>query len=114
MRLQTQIRVLLLAMVFGLLAITPVKADEVYGRIRGTVTDPSGAIVPGATVKETNVGTGISKEATTGADGSFQFIQLTAPGVYSVSATASGFKKYEATGIHLNVGQNYVLTITLE
>ena len=114
MRLRTQIRVLLLAIVFGLLAITPVKADEVYGRISGTVTDPSGAIVPGATVKETDVGTGISKEATTGSDGSFQFIQLTAPGEYSVSATAGGFKKYEASGIHLNVGQIYVLTIPLE
>ena len=36
------------------------------------------------------------------------------PGHDSVSATASGFKKYEATGIQLNVGQNYVLSVALE
>jgi hypothetical protein len=41
------------------------RADNVYGRIRGTVTDPSGAAVAGAKVTATNTATGISKELTT-------------------------------------------------
>ncbi len=114
MRIHPVLRLLILGVVFGLLASTPVNADEVYGRIRGTVMDPSGAVIPNVKVTETNVGTGISKVATTASDGSFEFLQLTAPGDYRVGAQASGFKKYEATGIHLAFNQIYVLNIAME
>ena len=49
---------------------TTVTADEVYARIRGTVTDASGAVVQGAEVTATNTGTGLSKKVASDADGS--------------------------------------------
>jgi len=44
-----------------LLSGSSAQADELYGRIRGTVTDPSGAVVPGARVTVTNTATGVVK-----------------------------------------------------
>ena len=105
---------LLLAVLLGTLAGMPAKADEVYGRIRGTVSDESGGVVPGAAVTATDLATGVSKRETTGSDGSFEFHQLSAPSIYKVSVTAEGFKKYEVTGIHVNVGEIYVLHASLE
>jgi hypothetical protein len=90
------------------------RADNVYGSIRGTVTDPSGAAVAGAKVTATNTATGISKEATTGSDGTFDFLQLAVPAPYTVTAEQNGFRKFEASRILLNVNQVYVLDIKLE
>lgn len=90
------------------------RADNVYGSIRGTVTDPSGAAVAGAKVVATNTATGISKEVTAGSDGTYDFLQLAVPAAYTVSAEVTGFRKFEASGISLNVNQVYVLDIKLE
>jgi hypothetical protein len=114
MRIHPALRLLVLGIMFGLLTTMPASADEVYGRIRGIITDPSGAVIPNVKVTETNAGTGISKQTSSASDGTYEFLQLTAPGDYKVSAQASGFKVYEATGIHLNLGQIYVLNIEME
>jgi carboxypeptidase family protein len=79
-----------------LLSANVAQADNVYARIRGTLTDPSEAVVPGAKIVATNTATGISKETTTGDDGSYEFLQLDAPFLYTVSAEITGFKKFEA------------------
>jgi hypothetical protein len=89
-------------------------ADELYGRIRGTVTDPSGAAMVGVQVTATNVATGVSKTVTSGADGSYEVIQLPAPATYNVSARQSGFKSFAATNIPLFLNQIYVLDIKME
>jgi hypothetical protein len=60
------------------------------GQIAGTVTDPNGAVVAGATVKATNIATNYSRETTTGGDGIYG-IQLLPPGRYRIEITASGF-----------------------
>lgn len=61
------------------------------GTIQGTVTDPTGAVVPGATITATNLATGVrSSRQTTGAG--FYVIAPLAPGAYSVSVAAAGFK----------------------
>jgi hypothetical protein len=56
---------LMQAVTFGLLALllsgSVARADELYGKIRGAVTDQSGAVVPGATVTVTNTATGVSR-----------------------------------------------------
>lgn len=81
------------------------------GQITGIVTDPNGAVVPGATVKATNTETNLSRETTTSGDGIYSF-QLLPPGNYRVSATASGFVE---TGIQavVNITQTTNADITL-
>ena len=88
--------------------------DNLYGRIRGTVKDPSGAAVTGAKVVAKNAATGISKEVTTSDDGTYDILQLAAPGVYTVSTEVTGFRKFEASNIQLNVNQVFVEDIKLE
>jgi hypothetical protein len=90
------------------------RADELYGRIRGVVTDPSGAVVPGAAVTAVNVGTGIAKQTESAADGAYEFIQLATPSIYNVKVEARGFKTFEADGIQLRLTQIYVLNVALE
>jgi hypothetical protein len=70
--------------------------------IVGTVTDPTGAVVAGADVKISNAATGQSRTLKSNSSGAYQAPDLQ-PGSYSVEVTASGFKKFERTGITLNV-----------
>lgn len=60
------------------------------GQISGTVKDPNGAVVPGATVKVINIGTNYSRETTTDGEGEYA-IQLLPPGRYSIKVTTQGF-----------------------
>jgi hypothetical protein len=62
------------------------------GEIRGTVTDPSGAAVPNATVTVTNVDTGVTTVFTTNSDGIYDTVSTQA-GNYNITFTAPGFKK---------------------
>ncbi|MFN2531365.1 MAG: TonB-dependent receptor domain-containing protein [Pyrinomonadaceae bacterium] len=61
------------------------------GTIRGTVTDPNGAILPNASVEITDQATGISRNLTTDSEGNFEATALK-PGTYKITVTASGFK----------------------
>ena len=87
---------------------------DVYGRIRGTATDPSGAVVPGVAVTVTNVATGVKARVTTSPSGTFEVLNLQAPGNYNVTAEASGFRKFEARDLPLALNQIYVLNVPLE
>ena len=107
-------KALLLGVAIGILAASYVRADDLYGRIRGTVSDPTGALVVGAQVTATNTETGISRQIVSGAEGNYEFLQLAAPATYRVSARQSGFKLFEAQNIHLDLNQIYVLNIQLE
>src|SRR6266478_8302949 len=79
------------AMVLSPLGIQTAKADNLYARIQGTVTDPTGAAVAGLKLTATNVGTNISYESETKTDGGFVFLNLPV-GTYKVVASASGFR----------------------
>src|SRR6266852_2600008 len=70
--------------------------------ITGTVTDVSGAIVPGASVSLTNEATGISVKQSTSGSGVYAFPSLAA-GNYTLTVEAAGFKKEQRTGITLAV-----------
>ena len=61
------------------------------GTIRGTVTDPNGAILPNAAVQITDQATGISRNLTTNGEGDYE-VNALKPGTYRVAVTASGFK----------------------
>jgi len=97
-----------------LLVVGGARADNVYGTIRGNVTDSTRAAIPGVTVKAQNTGTGLIYTASSGADGSYQFLQLPAPATYDVSVEQTGFRGYEARGISVLVDHTYVQNITLE
>jgi hypothetical protein len=114
MRIHPVLKALLLGVVIGILVVSQVRADDLYGRIRGTVSDPTGAMVAGAQMTATNIETGISKQIVSGAEGSYEFLQLAVPATYRVSARGSGFKLFEAQNIHLELNQIYVLDIQLE
>ncbi len=81
------------------------------GPIRGTVTDPSGAVVPGATVELTNAMSGFSRTATTGPAGGFQFTNVPF-NPYAITATAKGFAPAnETVEIRSVVGVNVKLVL---
>jgi hypothetical protein len=96
----------LLSVAFAL----PVLAQSA-GNLRGTVTDETGNIVPGATVVLTSETTSFSQRQVSDARGGFYFAAIT-PGTYKVDATLQGFKAYKATG--LRVGANDTLTIKVK
>lgn len=90
--------------VVGMASVLPLKAS-VTGSISGTVTDPSGAAVPGAKVTLHNPDTGFRQEATAGSDGGYEFLVVPAGEHYTLRVEASGFKPYTQTGITLLVNQ---------
>ncbi|MFM9905891.1 MAG: TonB-dependent receptor domain-containing protein [Pyrinomonadaceae bacterium] len=81
--------------------------------LNGQVTDPTGAVVAGATVHAKGVGNGISRTVTSNGEGVYQFINLP-PGEYEISAEAATFKKVVISPVKLTVGQSADLTIKLE
>jgi len=79
-------------------------AQATSGTLRGTVTDPNGAAVPGATVTVKNEATGIEGTSTSNSDGAFAFASLL-PGKYSITvAPSSGFKTKHVTGVDVKLG----------
>ncbi len=79
-------------------------AQTITASIRGTVTDPSGAVVAGADVTATNVATNVASHTTSNKSGlyNFQFLTL---GNYTVTATATGFNSTSVGPIHLQIDQ---------
>ncbi len=93
---------LVLLIVSGILSAT---AQDGTATLRGTVTDPNGAVVPAATISVANEETGINRRtATTNESGDYVFASLT-PGLYRVTVEAAGFKKSVKEGVRLNVGE---------
>ncbi|HTZ74066.1 MAG TPA: carboxypeptidase regulatory-like domain-containing protein [Candidatus Aquilonibacter sp.] len=72
----------------------------------GTVTDASGAVIPGATATLTNIGTGVVQTATTNGTGDYDF-PLLQVGTYSVKVEAKGFKTYTVPSIPLSAGDRF-------
>ena len=103
---------LLTLLTFSTLFTTLANADELYGSIRGTVTDQSGALVPDARITVTNVATGLSKTVTS-KDGEFTILQLPV-GDYSVRIEKTGFKTFTASGIHLEINQAYAVNAKMD
>jgi len=85
----------------------------VTASISGTVTDPTGAVVAGATVVATNVDTGVATSLTTNAQGFYSFQSLPL-GNYTISVQQSGFKGYAQTGLVLDVNSALVIDVQLQ
>ncbi len=83
------------------------------GTISGTVTDPTGAVVPSATVKVAQPQTGLELTVQSGNDGGYVFPALH-PSKYSLSVTKPGFRAYTQTGIELLADQALTINVRLE
>jgi hypothetical protein len=81
--------------------------------LRGTVTDPSGSAVAGATVVLASAETKTERTATTGPEGEYQFLSLP-PGTYVLSVTASGFSRQEQSGLQLLVNTPATANVRLK
>ncbi|MEO5897359.1 MAG: TonB-dependent receptor, partial [Vicinamibacterales bacterium] len=83
------------------------------GVVQGTVTDATGALLPGVTVEARNAGTNLTRTLTTEADGRFVFLQLP-PGTYSVKFTLAGFATLIQQEVPVTVGQSVTLPIAMK
>jgi hypothetical protein len=94
------------------LATSPsfVRAQSTAADIIGIVKDPSGAVVPNVSVKAVHEGTNFSRQTKTNAEGIYEF-RILPPGTYTVSAEATGFKKY--INEHLPLDSRQVLRIDI-
>jgi len=101
---------LLLGVTF--LVPAPVSAQLGTGDLRGRVMDPQGALLPGVTVVAKNEASGQYRETISSTDGTFSMIALT-PGNYELTATLSGFKKYQRGAVRVEVGKAVSIDISL-
>jgi Carboxypeptidase regulatory-like domain len=70
--------------------------------LQGTVTDPSGSVIDGATVVLSNSESKLERTKETGTQGEYRFIALP-PGTYTLTVTAKGFSRYQQTDLQLLV-----------
>ncbi len=108
------LRVLMLAMlVLALLVGDSTVAQTFRGTILGTVTDSSGAAVPGATVTIKNLDTGLTRTVATQEDGSYSAPELPI-GNYSVSVEKAGFKIGVVSGVKVEVSKESRVDVSLQ
>lgn len=113
--MKTSIGRLLLSAVCALaiLLMVPNAWGQATTSLRGTVTDPSGAAIPNATVRLTNAGTNSVRSATSDAQGNYVFPQVL-PGTYILDVEASGFAKYHQTAVQLLVNLPASVDVTMK
>ena len=97
---------------FLLFAATAARAQAGRGSINGTVTDSSGAIVPGASVTLTNHDTGLTEHSVATAAGLYTFVSLN-PGQYQITVSLKGFETTVQNNVNVSVDQMTVVNIAL-
>jgi hypothetical protein len=96
----------------GLLAI-PASAQVLYGSLVGAIDDPSGSIVPKASVTITNRATGVTRSTTSDEQGRFSLLNVL-PGTYDLKVTAAGFRTTNRTDIEIAINSVARQDIRLE
>jgi hypothetical protein len=87
-------------------------AQQITGNIRGTVSDPSGAVVQSASVTARQIETGFSRTATTDRGGNYLLLELPV-GHYRLEIVAAGFQKYVQDGVSLDVNETAAVSFHL-
>jgi Carboxypeptidase regulatory-like domain len=103
-------RIVLALCLTGLLS-SPALAQT--GQINGVVTDNTGAIVPGVTVKAQEVATGLSRDTVSGVDGRYTFTSLR-PTTYNITAELQGFRTSQRKGLLLQANENLTVNFSIE
>src|SRR6266436_3956446 len=101
----------LLGAILGVLFSLSLFAQANFGRILGTVTDQTGAVLPGATVSVIDTERGLARTLTTDSAGEFNAPTLT-PGTYTVRVEAKGFKTLDRQNVVLDVGKEVRVDLT--
>jgi hypothetical protein len=101
-------------LVFSVLQVPQTLFADITGTISGTVTDSSGAPVPGAAVVLTNAETGFKSQTTTATDGHYEFLAVPIGANFGVEVTKAGFRTASRSGITLYVNQNFHSDFQLE
>lgn len=85
-----------------IVSLSPLRlfAQSTFGSIVGTVKDSSGAVIPGATVMLTNIGTAAQRTVVTDQHGDFSLVNLN-PGKYQITVSAAGFEKTDFSDLDL-------------
>ena len=96
-------------------AVVPIasQAQDFRGRINGTVTDNTGAVLPGVTVTTSSPALIQSQVQVTGADGSYRFLALP-PGVYELTFDLAGFQSIKREGIRVVINQTLTVDQQLQ
>ncbi|MBV8859582.1 MAG: carboxypeptidase regulatory-like domain-containing protein [Acidobacteria bacterium] len=98
------------AVLLLLMAFVMAGAQESRGSLTGTVTDPNGAALPGATVEIRNVETNVANTVTTNEEGAYSFPLLN-PGRYTLTVTAQGFSNTTRENIEIRVSEKITLDV---
>jgi len=88
-------------------------AQESTAELRGRVLDAQGGALPGVTITITNQATGVYRAVLSNGDGTY-FATALAPGMYSIAAELTGFKKYMRSDVRLDLGRTTTLDLALE
>lgn len=109
---QLSTRILALVAALALFRAAPATAQVTTAEVSGVVTDASGAVLPGATVTATNVGTGITRSTVSNEKGRYALLSLPLGG-YKLTASISGFQTVVREGVTLTLGQSAQLDFKL-
>ena len=97
----------------GLLFLPDALRSQTFrGSINGSVTDTSGAVIPGAKVTATDVATSVVRDTVSSGAGEFVFSDLP-QSTYKVKVAATGFQSTEVTGVQVQAGKIYTLPLKL-
>lgn len=103
----------LLVTALALLLSNPASAQRTTGTLRGQVLDPTGAVVPDASVTVTNQETGVTVKVTTTSAGTYAVPSLI-PGLYKITVEAKGFKGFQLKDVNVSANQDNVADAKLD
>ena len=96
-----------------ILLSVPISGQTSRGTVTGTVSDPTGAVVPGATVELTNVATGIARTTTTNNVGIYRFDAVDL-GAHNIKITMAGFKTFASQSLGVEANRTTTIDATLQ
>jgi hypothetical protein len=101
----------LLVLLFA--GVSLARSQQITGALAGNVTDAQGALVTTANIKATNTGTGFSRTAPVGSDGSY-LLRYLPVGSYTVQVDAAGFKRFVQQNVMVTIDQKQTLNVVLQ
>lgn len=111
--MRTVSRLLVVSFLLAAVLTSTLPAQTFRGTLLGTVSDPTGAVIPGASISVKNMDTGIERTTESNSDGAFTVPELPI-GRYSVTVNMTGFNPYQAEGLDVSVGSQVNLNVTLQ